>query len=188
MASPLRSLGSRSVVSLGSAVTPRSTASVAAAGAALARAASNHSLHSVHSVSSVGGRTPKTPRTPRTPKTPNSAFDGPLSPTVAFAAARAQEAPNAFGYSGEPASPERLMQQRQRHHPELPILLGQPPSQAEKEPEATQPQEESHRNVRFQASLDYLAHSTRQAVMERQRARKERREMVEKARAALAYA
>ncbi|CAK9019012.1 unnamed protein product [Durusdinium trenchii] len=172
MASPLRSLSrgaSAAGVSLGAAVTPRS-----AQGAALARAASNHSIRSVSS----GVRTPKTPVTPRTPRTPNNAFFSPstgavagyASTYVAAACARREESWHS-GHS-EPNSPERHAQLL-RHH-ELPILLGQ--AAAAVSPPSSQP-----RSVHFQEDLDSFARSTREMVMSRQRARKERKEMLDKA-------
>eukprot|EP00913_Durusdinium_trenchii_P019843 g18651.t1 len=164
MASPLRSLSrgaSAAGVSLGAAVTPRS-----AQGAALARAASNHSIRS-------------TPVTPRTPRTPNNAFFSPstgavagyASTYVAAACARREDwiallltlvriLLHESWHSGhsEPNSPERHAQLL-RHH-ELPILLGQAAAAED---------------------LDSFARSTREMVMSRQRARKERKEMLDKA-------
>ena len=147
MASPLRSLSrgaSRGALSLGSAVTPRSSQAGGAFGldrwpqAALARAASNHSIRSLNS---VGGRRVRcwTPKTPVTPRTPNAFFGA--SATAGYAAyaaqARTEESLPSLAPS-EANSPERHGHQRPgrggrppltaragRHHPDLPILLGQ---------------------------------------------------------------
>ncbi|CAJ1419867.1 unnamed protein product [Effrenium voratum] len=174
MASPLRRSLSRGAasgaLSLGSAVTPRS-----AQGAALIRAASNASLHSM---SSVGARTPKTPRTPRTPKTPNSSFFSPsISAAAGYAANFAHASPEDLPSptSGSGVSPERHRGLGGiRHQADLPILLGQSGAQ-------TSPSLEEPRSVRFQDDLDSFARSTREMVMMRQRARRERKEMVDKA-------
>lgn len=173
MASPLRGLsrGASGILSLGSAVTPRS-----AQGAALARAASNHSIRSL---SSVGARTPKTPVTPRTPKTPNNSFFAPTGAVAGYAttfaaAARTEESLPSLGPS-EPNSPERHAHGSLRYHSDLPILLGQAAAASPPSPSL------NPRSVHFQDDLDSFARSTREMVMSRQRARKERKEMLDKA-------
>eukprot|EP00434_Breviolum_minutum_P002592 symbB.v1.2.002291.t1/scaffold107.1/size327550/7 len=176
MASPLRSLSRGAAatgLSLGSAVTPRSSQ-----GAALARAASNHSIRSL---SSVGARTPRTPITPRTPKTPNNAFFSPTTGGVAgyasnvvAAATRTEESLPSLVQS-ECNSPERHANGSSlRYHSDLPILLGQAAA-------TTSVPSPNSRSVHFQDDLDSFARSTREMVMSRQRARKERKEMLDKA-------
>eukprot|EP00434_Breviolum_minutum_P002594 symbB.v1.2.002291.t3/scaffold107.1/size327550/7 len=175
-ASPLRSLSRGAAatgLSLGSAVTPRSSQ-----GAALARAASNHSIRSL---SSVGARTPRTPITPRTPKTPNNAFFSPTTGGVAgyasnvvAAATRTEESLPSLVQS-ECNSPERHANGSSlRYHSDLPILLGQAAA-------TTSVPSPNSRSVHFQDDLDSFARSTREMVMSRQRARKERKEMLDKA-------
>eukprot|EP00930_Biecheleria_cincta_P044865 TRINITY_DN3090_c0_g1_i2.p1 TRINITY_DN3090_c0_g1~~TRINITY_DN3090_c0_g1_i2.p1 ORF type:complete len:192 (+),score=22.22 TRINITY_DN3090_c0_g1_i2:82-657(+) len=185
MAASLLSLGARvparasqASLSLGSAVTPRSSA------LAVSRVASNASLASQDSAVSLGGggRTPRTPKTPKTPTyLPASLAMSPVAassfsaPSIRLAAQGYEaEMPSAFCLEKAAASPEAPLPVAQKwgQKPEYPVLLGQ------RAPAETA-SEEDRRAVRF-CDEESLARATRDAVLQRLKAKRERKTWTEK--------
>eukprot|EP00930_Biecheleria_cincta_P088010 TRINITY_DN77253_c0_g1_i1.p1 TRINITY_DN77253_c0_g1~~TRINITY_DN77253_c0_g1_i1.p1 ORF type:complete len:221 (-),score=33.13 TRINITY_DN77253_c0_g1_i1:130-723(-) len=191
MAASILSIGARGAparaasLSLGSAVTPRSSLP------GVSRVASNASLASLGSAASMdGGKTPRTPKTPKTPTYFKASCAMSPAATSSFSAASIKLAsqgygaptpPSAFGMESaslpnssppiaSPATGPSVPQQQWRQKPEYPMLLGQQP-----------PNEEDRRAraVRF-CDGESLARSTRDAVLARLRQKQERKTWTEK--------